>query len=78
MGTPPRRVDWNRVSQSRIDDIVEFYDDNTPSSHGLPANWRDLTPEQALGVWLHWQGIIGYTSDINELTHQLGVTADLA
>ena len=65
-------LDLTNVPQHFVDDVQEFIDDNHNSSKIRGKVVAELEPEEFVKFWLHWQGLIGWDSQIIELMEALG------
>ena len=65
-------LDLTNVPQHYVDDVQEFIDDNQGNSEIRGKVVAELGPEEFVKFWLHWQGLIGWGSQIIELMEALG------
>ena len=65
-------LDLTNVPQHYVDDVQEFIADNQGNSEIRGKVVADLEPEEFVKFWLHWQGLIGWGSQIIELMEALG------
>ena len=65
-------LDLTNVPQHYVDDVQEFIGDNQGNSEIRGKVVAELEPEEFVKFWLHWQGLIGWGSQIIELMEALG------
>lgn len=65
-------LDLSNVPQHYVDDVQEFISDNQGNFEIRGKVVAELTPEEFVRFWLHWQGLIGWDSQIIELMEALG------
>jgi hypothetical protein len=65
-------VDVSKVSKHFVDDVELFCSENSAHSSVDGRGPSDLEPEEFFKFYLHWNGIIGYSSEILQLLKELG------